>query len=68
MTSLIDIGVEVRNLIEDVTMNTLSLKKLTKSTIEQIEGLKTEIVDEEALSLKKKSDMEGDDWSFESFE
>ena len=46
-----------------VTMNSSSLKKLTKSTIEQIEGLKTEIVDEEALSLKKKSDMEGDDWS-----
>ena len=34
MTSLIDIGVDVRNLIEDVTMNTLDLKKLTKSTVE----------------------------------
>ena len=63
MTSLIDIGVEVRNLIEDVTMNTLSLKKLTKSTVEEIEGLKNEIINEEALSSKKKSDMEGDDWS-----
>ena len=45
-----------------------SVKKLTKKTIDQIEELKTEIVDEGALSSKKKSDMEGDDWSQASFD
>ena len=44
-------------------MESMSVRKLTKTTIDQIEGLKGQIVDEDSLSMKKKSDMEGDDWS-----
>ena len=63
MQSLIEVGVQVRDIIEDVSMESMSVRKLTKTTIDQIEGLKGQIVDEDSLSMKKKSDMEGDDWS-----
>ena len=63
LQSLIGVGVQVRDIIEDVSMEAMSVRKLTKTTIDQIEGLKGNIVDEDSLSLKKKSDMEGDDWS-----
>lgn len=37
---LIDLGVKVRDLIEEVSVDSMSVKKLTKSTIDMIEELK----------------------------
>ena len=53
MVDLIDIGVQVRDLIEEVSMDSMSMKKLTKQTIDKVEELKDQIVDSEAMSLKR---------------